>query len=297
MNKRVWGYCLALIVAVLVGGWNHAQSKPLTATVSANSTVSATLAEAVKLQKTPGQEIAARRVLNQVYFHPAATADQKTQARKALTDLNKTTIFSAKMFDGDNLAYAHTVRAGDTLGNLAKQSGCPVTIIRQINGMTADGVLKAGATVKLLRGPFHAQINKAACTLDVFACGTGGEKTLVYHARVAVGKNNATPEGKFRMAGKVEKATWYPPPSLKAKHPNPMKWGEKGYPLGKDGIFMRLAGAEPATEKCKGYGIHSTNDQSSIGKARSSGCIRVGDKDIRQVYNLLTEGSEVRIVP
>jgi len=131
----------------------------------------------------------------------------------------------------------------------------------------------------------------------VFARGSSGEKTLVHHARVAVGKNNATPEGEFRMAGKVEKATWYPPSSMKATHPNPVKWGEKGYPLGKDGIFMRLAGAEPATEKCKGYGIHSTNDQSSIGKARSHGCIRVGDKDIRQVYNLLADGAEVRILP
>ena len=58
------------------------------------------------------------------------------------------------------------------------------------------------------------------------------------------------------------------------------------------------AGAEPATSGVRGYGIHGTNAQWSIGKAASHGCIRVGDADIGPVWTLMTEGaSTVQIVP
>jgi len=303
MNVSMWGCVCAVVIGTLAAGGSHAQAhktaaKPLTAaTPAANNAPTAALAEAQRLRKTSGMETAARRVFNQVYFHPAATADQKAQVRQALAELNTATIFSTKVFDGDNLAYACTVRSGDTLSGLARQSGCPVEIIRQINAMKPADVLRAGSTIKLLRGPFHAQVNKSACTLDIFATNPSGERTLLWHARVSVGKNNSTPEGQFRVAGKAEKATWYPPSSMKAAHPAPVKWGEKGYPLGKDGLFMRLSGAERATESIKGIGLHSTDDQAGIGKPRSHGCVRIGDKDVRQVYNLLTDGSDVRIAP
>jgi len=297
MKLNTWGCVCTLVVAAMVAGEGDAQNKPLTAT-PASDAVAAGLTEGLRLQKTAGQEVAARRALNRVYFDRTVMADQKAQARQALVELNNSTIFSAtKVFDGDNLAYTHKVRAGDTLTGLAKQSGCPIELIRQINNMKPSDGLKADSTIKLLRGPFHVLVRKGGFTLDVFAQTAGGEWVLMHHARVAIGQNNATPEGLFRVAAKAEKATWFPPASMKAAHPAPVKWGEKGYPLGKDGLFIRLAGAEPATEKHKSIGLHSTSDQTSIGKARSSGCIRIGDKDVRIVYNLLTTGSEVKIVP
>jgi len=267
-----------VVVGTLTAGWSYAQTKSLIAAAA-------------------GSELADRRALNRVYFDPASTADQKVRARQALADLNTATIFGKKIVDGDPLVYACTVRAGDTLFGLSKRSGCPVEIIRQINGMKPSDVLRAGSTIKLLRGPFHARISKSVCAIDVFARSPSGEPTLIHHARVSVGRNNATPEGQFRVAGKAEKATWFPPASMKSTHPAPVKWGEKGYPLGKDGLFMRLTGTEPATANLKGFGIHSTNDQAGIGQARSHGCVRVGDKDVRHIFNLLTDGSDVTIVP
>lgn len=46
----------------------------------------------------------------------------------------------------------------------------------------------------------------------------------------------------------------------------------------------------------KGYGIHGTNNPSSIGKAVSHGCIRMYNKDVIELFNLVGVGTKVKIV-
>lgn len=46
----------------------------------------------------------------------------------------------------------------------------------------------------------------------------------------------------------------------------------------------------------KGYGIHGTNNPSSIGNAVSHGCIRMYNKDVIELFNLVGVGTVVRIV-
>ncbi|MCT4605745.1 MAG: L,D-transpeptidase [Marinisporobacter sp.] len=43
------------------------------------------------------------------------------------------------------------------------------------------------------------------------------------------------------------------------------------------------------------YGIHGTNDPSSIGKAVSHGCIRMHNQDVIELYNLIPIGTVVKI--
>lgn len=43
------------------------------------------------------------------------------------------------------------------------------------------------------------------------------------------------------------------------------------------------------------YGIHGTNNPSSIGKAVSNGCIRMYNKDVNELYNLVPIGTVVKI--
>lgn len=45
----------------------------------------------------------------------------------------------------------------------------------------------------------------------------------------------------------------------------------------------------------KGYGIHGTNVPSSIGKSASHGCIRVGQKDLEQLFTMVQVGDAVEI--
>ncbi len=45
-----------------------------------------------------------------------------------------------------------------------------------------------------------------------------------------------------------------------------------------------------------GYGIHGTNNPSSIGKSVSNGCIRLQNEAINELYRLVPIGTPVRII-
>lgn len=46
----------------------------------------------------------------------------------------------------------------------------------------------------------------------------------------------------------------------------------------------------------RGYGIHGTNNPASIGKYVSHGCIRMYNKDVIELYNLVPIGTSVKII-
>jgi LysM repeat protein len=242
--------------------------------------------------------IGTRGDLSNQLFSGGMTRAQESAAVKQLTALARKTIFSPTVCEGDPIAFYYTVRSGDTLAGISRRLGLnlPTDVMEQING-DCD-TLAPGRTLKLLRGPFHAIISKSKFSLYVYLETPDGQKIFVRRAKVAVGKDDRTPPGLFRVSGKAKHVTWTPPPSMAKKYKKPVPWGHKGYPLGKDGYFMSLRGIEPSTSGVRGYGIHGTNAQWSIGKAASHGCIRVGDADIGPVWTLMTEGaSTVQIVP
>ena len=45
-----------------------------------------------------------------------------------------------------------------------------------------------------------------------------------------------------------------------------------------------------------GYGIHGTNEPTSIGKAPSHGCIRMAKADLEELYPLVAEGDQVELI-
>lgn len=46
----------------------------------------------------------------------------------------------------------------------------------------------------------------------------------------------------------------------------------------------------------KGIGIHGTNNPASIGKAVSNGCIRMYNKDVIELFNIVPVGTIVKII-
>jgi lipoprotein-anchoring transpeptidase ErfK/SrfK len=122
---------------------------------------------------------------------------------------------------------------------------------------------------------------------------------LVKKYQVAVGKNpgdkvNAgdkrTPEGNFYITRIEDSRTW--------TH----DFGDgKGQIKGAYGPwFLRLYTGKDSTKSGKGwigYGIHGTHDDSSIGTLASEGCIRLHNKDIRELKELVRLRTPVEITP
>ncbi|HEX9110420.1 MAG TPA: L,D-transpeptidase [Terriglobales bacterium] len=103
-----------------------------------------------------------------------------------------------------------------------------------------------------------------------------GKVVRVY--RVAVGKTSTpSPAGEFKIVNRVTNPTYY--------HKGQVIAAGKGNPVGSR--WMGLS--------AKGYGIHGTNQPNSIGKAASMGCIRVGKKDLEELFALVEAGDAVQI--
>jgi hypothetical protein len=95
---------------------------------------------------------------------------------------------------------------------------------------------------------------------------------------VAVGAAvSPSPTGTLRIINKVVGPTYY--------HQGKVIAPGKSNPLGDR--WMGLSQ--------KGYGIHGTNAPSSIGKAASHGCIRMGKHDVEELFNLARVGDAVEI--
>jgi lipoprotein-anchoring transpeptidase ErfK/SrfK len=95
---------------------------------------------------------------------------------------------------------------------------------------------------------------------------------------VAVGHaSSPSPEGTFTVKTRLENPTYYHKGTVIPPGP--------GNPLG-----SRWMGLSE-----KGYGIHGTNVPTSIGKAASHGCIRMGRTDLEELFRMVKLGDTVAI--
>ena len=103
-----------------------------------------------------------------------------------------------------------------------------------------------------------------------------GKVVRIY--RVAVGKSSTpSPAGAFQIVNRVTNPTYY--------HLGQVIAAGNGNPVGSR--WMGLS--------AKGYGIHGTNQPNSIGKAASTGCIRMSKRDLEELFELVNVGDQVEI--
>lgn len=98
--------------------------------------------------------------------------------------------------------------------------------------------------------------------------------------QTAVGADaTPSPTGVFKIANRMPNPTWYGP------HGKIVSPG-KANPLG-----TRWMGLSH-----RGYGIHGTNNQSSVGHNVSHGCIRMRKADVEELFELVKVGDVVEMV-
>ena len=121
----------------------------------------------------------------------------------------------------------------------------------------------------------------------------GGDQALRYG--VGVGREGFAWSGRAVVGLKRKWPRWLPPESMVERDPNALKWangmpGGPENPLGARALYLYANGVDTL------YRIHGTNDPSSIGKAMSSGCIRMLNEDVADLYERAPKGTPVKVL-
>ncbi len=106
---------------------------------------------------------------------------------------------------------------------------------------------------------------------------------------VSIGREgHDTPLGETRIVARRENPVWVPPPSVREKHedlPAAIAPGPAN-PLGTRALNLGW----------QHYVIHGTNLAFTIGERASHGCLRLYNRDVEELFDLVEEGTPVRVV-
>ena len=121
-----------------------------------------------------------------------------------------------------------------------------------------------------------------------------GKNTALRYG-IAVGRAGFQWAGVANITNRTHWPKWTPPPEMIERHPELAKW-EKGQPggptnpLGARALYLTTNGVD------YGYRIHGTPEWFSIGKNASSGCIRMINQDVMDLYNRVQDGAKVVVL-
>jgi lipoprotein-anchoring transpeptidase ErfK/SrfK len=115
----------------------------------------------------------------------------------------------------------------------------------------------------------------------------GGGKAIRYG--IGVGREGFTWSGVETVSRMAEWPDWSPPPEMIGRQPYLPRFmaGGPGNPLGARALYLGNTA----------YRIHGTNDPSTIGHRVSSGCIRLTNEDVSDLYRRVRPGGKVIVLP
>lgn len=106
--------------------------------------------------------------------------------------------------------------------------------------------------------------------------------------RVATAKDGFEWQGTHKISRKVEWPDWYPPKEMRERRPELPAYmaGGPDNPLGARAIYLGSSL----------YRIHGTNEPSSIGRPASSGCIRMLNEAVTELFTRVKVGDTVIVM-
>lgn len=121
-----------------------------------------------------------------------------------------------------------------------------------------------------------------------------GPATAVRYG-IAVGRAGFDWSGEAVIASRQHWPTWTPPPEMIVRRPELEKFkdGQPGgptNPLGARALYLTSNGVD------YGYRIHGTPEWRSIGSNASSGCIRMINQDVMDLFNRVPMGAKVVVL-
>jgi lipoprotein-anchoring transpeptidase ErfK/SrfK len=263
-------------------GWNknatpvgfELPSKAGGVTASLNDTALPTqgnlgLANAIRTadrQFAADQHMDALSTLSLFYSTPDLSSSDRQALVSRLDPLAASVIYSRRHL----LEQPHRVGQNETLMEIAARFDIPWQLLANINGIEDPVAVLPGTELKVVRGPFRAEVDLQRNELTVFLRD-------LYAGRfpIAVGSVPAPEVGTFTIQDKQTTRTFYD------KSGSPVPPGDARNPYGS--VWMDLG---------KQLCIHGSPERS---QSNNQGCISLSGADADDLYGILTQGSTVTI--
>jgi len=224
--------------------------------------------------------IAARKSLTQAVELGLDEAEEKDAFAK-LKQAADQWLFAPTILEGDSLCTWYSVETGDRLAAIGNTYSIPYQFIMKINQIRNPAGLSVGKKLKVVQGPFDLKVNRKKYYLLVYL---GDVIARVYLVGLGA-PDRITPTGLWlSQAGKKQvNPAWPDQETGKFYQPD-----DPENPLGER--WIGLEGIDGEAVGRSGFGIHGTIKPEEIGKSASRGCIRLLNKDVEELFDLVTDG-------
>jgi len=243
-----------------------AQGSPAAGEIGSGSLGLANAIQAADRQFAAEQPAEALATLSLFYHSPELTEPERSALLSRLDPLAAIVIYSRRHL----LETPHRVGPTETLMEVASRYELPWQLLANINAIEDPVTVLPGTELKVVRGPFRAEVDLARNELTIFL----GE---LYAGRfpIQVGAEPAPQEGSFSVIDKQTSQTFYdrdgsPIPPEDPRNP----YGNVWISLGK--------------QLC----IHGSPDPSQPSRV---GCISLRSSDANDLFGILGQGSSVTI--
>lgn len=173
------------------------------------------------------------------------------------------------------------VQEGDSIKAIARKYGTTVELVIKGNQLKRPDIIIPGKHLKVFAGKMEITVSKARNDLLLTANGR-----FFKRYGVGTGRYDKTPVGSFVISERIPEPPWW------REDGKTIPFGDKENILGSRWMAIKATGNTP---EIKGYGIHGTWDDASIGKAESAGCIRLRNVDVEELFELVPVGTPVVI--
>jgi lipoprotein-anchoring transpeptidase ErfK/SrfK len=168
------------------------------------------------------------------------------------------------------------------------------------NGFTVPAVPVAEVPTEMLQQEVSYPTTQAVGTIIIDPSTkhlyliTGKNRALRYG--IAVGRAGFGWSGEADIVGRTTWPKWIPPHEMIDRRPELERYRDVGQaggvtnPLGARALYLKTNGVD------YGYRIHGTPEWDSIGHNASSGCIRMINQDVMDLYNRVPDGTHVVVL-
>jgi lipoprotein-anchoring transpeptidase ErfK/SrfK len=206
---------------------------------------------------------------------PAEKADIETRLGRIDAELVLTPSAMPEKVD-------YLVKDGDSVDKIAKNLGASRRLIQRSNQIKDVNRIRPGDVLRVLTGQFSVLVSKSQNDMIVYM-----NDAFFKRYRVATGKFGRTPLGTFVVSDQIVEPTWWRPDGKE------IPYGDKENILGTRWMALKATGDTPAV---RGYGIHGTWDDASVGQPVSQGCVRMKNSDVEELFDIVPVGTPVVIV-